>query len=268
MLDGAVVSSGALDQRLDMRAALDQGRRLFSLEARYQAGEYDLAGPAGVSRQPLAEVFAPLAAWLTAPGHEHEMVWLWLQTDPRSANPGRFDASCQAFTTALGPYLLKASDLPAGKKWGELTSAELASLLSRPRVFADWSACTGEQLPTATPKAPAVAVPAAPTTSYDHWMADMSDAIGPRLLKQVVIPGSHDAGTYNFWDPLFNQYVQAQDVDLVVPGHDGARVEHVVEDIVEIAALAAGQVGGQLAPFVEQLVAGRAVFGEDQPAMR
>jgi len=72
LLDDAVVSSGAPDQRLDMRTALDQGRRLFFLQARYQdagngqTGDYDLAGPAGVSHQPLAEVFAPPAAWLTA----------------------------------------------------------------------------------------------------------------------------------------------------------------------------------------------------------
>jgi hypothetical protein len=213
MLDGAVVSSGAPDERLDVSAALDQGARLFSLEARYQAGDYDLAGPAGVSHQPLAEVFAPLAAWLAAPGHEHELVWLWVQTDPRSADPGRFDAACQAFTTALGPYLLKASDLPAGKAWGELAPDELAALRSRPRVATDWSACTGEQLPTAAPKAPVVAAPAAAATSYDHWMADMSDAIGPRLLKQVVIPGSHDAGTYSFGG-VGDGYAQAQDEDI------------------------------------------------------
>jgi hypothetical protein len=222
MLDGAVVSSGAPDERLDVRAALDQGRRLFSLESRYQAGDYDLAGPAGVSHQPLAEVFAPLAAWLAAPGHEHELVWLWVQTDPRSANPGRFDAACQAFTTALGPYLLKASDLPAGKKWGELTPDELAALLSRPRVLTDWSACTGEQLPTAAPKASAVAAPAAPAISHDHWMADMSDALGPRLLKQVVIPGSHDAGTYNFGG-VSEPYTQAQDVDITAQLNAGSR---------------------------------------------
>ena len=222
MLDGAVVSSGAPDQRLDVTAALDQGRRLFSLRARYEAGDYDLAGPAGVSHQLLAEVFAPLAAWLAAPGHEHEMVWLWLQTDPRSANPDRFDAACRAFTTALGSNLLKASDLPAGKKWGELTSDELAALLSRPRVWTDWSACTGEQLPTAMPKAPAAAAPAAPVTSYDHWMADMSDVIGPRLLKQVVIPGSHDAGTYNFGG-VSEPYTEAQDVDITAQLNAGSR---------------------------------------------
>src|SRR4029077_18727318 len=94
MLAGAVVARAAPDERLDVRAALDQGRRLFSLQARYQAGDYDLAGPAGVSPQPLAEVCGPLAAWLTAPGHEQEMFWLWVHTAPRSPNPGRFDAAC------------------------------------------------------------------------------------------------------------------------------------------------------------------------------
>ena len=228
LLDDAVVSSGAPDQRLDMRTALDQGRRLVFLQARYQdagngqTGDYDLAGPAGVSHQPLAEVFAPLVAWLAAPGHEHQMVWLWLQTDPRSAAPDRFDAACQAFTTALGRYLLKASDLPAGKAWGELAPDELAALLGRPRVVADWSACTGEQLPMAAPKAPPVAAPAAATTSYDHWMADMSDALGPRLLKQVVIPGSHDAGTYNFGGAVA-WYAQAQDVDITAQLNAGSR---------------------------------------------
>jgi hypothetical protein len=39
ILKGAVVSSGAPDERLDVSAALDQGRRLFSLKARYQAGD-------------------------------------------------------------------------------------------------------------------------------------------------------------------------------------------------------------------------------------
>jgi hypothetical protein len=55
MLDGAVVSNGAPDQRLDVGAALGQGRGLFSLQARYQAGDYDLAGPQGVSHQPLSQ---------------------------------------------------------------------------------------------------------------------------------------------------------------------------------------------------------------------
>src|SRR6516165_5890664 len=66
LLDTAVVSSGAADERLDVKAGLDQGRRLLSFQARFHAGDYDLAGPAGVSHQPLAEVFAPPAAWLTA----------------------------------------------------------------------------------------------------------------------------------------------------------------------------------------------------------
>ncbi|MBV9581728.1 MAG: hypothetical protein JO057_24375, partial [Chloroflexi bacterium] len=59
ILDDAVVSSGAPDEQLDISAALDQGKRLFSVQARSQAGDYDLAGPQGVSSQPLRELFAP-----------------------------------------------------------------------------------------------------------------------------------------------------------------------------------------------------------------
>jgi hypothetical protein len=119
-----VQSTGAPDERLDVAAALDQGTRLFLLQARYQdAGngqaDYYLAGPQGVSHRPLRNVFARLREWLAAPGHEHEMVMLGLRTDPRSANAARFDAACQAFTSALGQYLLKATDLPAGKSLAE-----------------------------------------------------------------------------------------------------------------------------------------------------
>jgi hypothetical protein len=219
LVDDAVLSSGARGERLDVRAALDQGRRLFGLRARYQAGDYMLAGPAGVSRQPLAGLFAPMAAWLAAPGNEHELVVLSLQIGPRSANPARFDAACRAFTTALGPYLLRARDLPAGKGWGdELTPEELADLRSRPRLVTDWPACTGERLPTRAPKAPP-----APATDRDQWMAGMSDVLGPRLLKQVIIPGSHDSGTYDFWNEGAAPYAQAQDVDLTAQLNAGIR---------------------------------------------
>jgi hypothetical protein len=75
-----VQSTGAPDERLDVAAALDQGTRLFLLQARYHdAGngqaDYDLAGPQGVSQRPLRNVFAPLREWLAAPGHEHEMAY-------------------------------------------------------------------------------------------------------------------------------------------------------------------------------------------------
>jgi hypothetical protein len=191
-----VQSTGAADEQLNVAAALDQGTRLFLLQGRYQdAGngqaDYYLAGPQGVSHQPLRALFAPLGAWLAAPGHEHEMVILGLRTDARSANPARFDAACQAFMSALGPYLLKASDLPAGKSLAELTPGEQAAVHSQPRVITDWSACTGEEPPIRRPQAhPAAAVPV-----EDHWMADQKDIIGQRPLRQVVIPGSHDAAT-------------------------------------------------------------------------
>jgi hypothetical protein len=37
---------------------------------------------------------------------------------------------------------------------------------------------------------------AANYTDNNHWMADLAATIGQRPLKQVVIPGSHDTGTY------------------------------------------------------------------------
>src|SRR5438105_4177470 len=80
-------------------------------------------------------------------------VMLGLRIDPRSASPARFDAACQSFMSALGPYLLKASDLPAGKSLAELTRDEQAALHSQPRVVISWSACTGEEPPIGRPQA-------------------------------------------------------------------------------------------------------------------
>ena len=230
-----VHSTGAPDEQLDVAAALDQGARLFLLQARYRdAGngqaDYYLAGPRGVSHQPLRALFAPLGTWLAAPGHEHEMIMLGLLADPRSANPARFDAACQAFASTLGPYLLKVSDLPAGKSLAELTPTEQAALRSRPRVATDWSACTGEAQPIARPQPrPAAAVPV-----EDHWMANQKDTIGQRPLRQVVIPGSHDAATYEYdsscrtgecWPmgPVEEDYTQAQSQDVTAQLNAGSR---------------------------------------------
>ena len=199
-----VQSTGAPDERLDVAAALDEGTRLLLLQARYRdAGngqaDYYLAGPQGVSHQPLRALFPPLGSWLAAPGHEHAMVMIGLRIDPRSANPARFDTACQAFMNALGPHLLRASDLPAGKALDELTPAELTGAWrAQPRVVTDWSACTGEEPPLGRHKAqPAAAVPV-----EDHWMADQKDIIGQRPLRQVVIPGSHDPATYEAPSPF------------------------------------------------------------------
>ncbi|MBV9545133.1 MAG: hypothetical protein JOY61_12250 [Chloroflexi bacterium] len=214
-LDEAVQSTGAPDEQLDIAAALDQGTRLFLLRARYDnldnaQADYYLAGPQGVSHQPLGPLFAPLGAWLATPGHEHELVRLGLQTDPRSANPARFDAACQAFTTALGAYLLKASDLPEGKALNELTLDELATLRAQPRVATDWSACTGDELPIVRPPA----APVAATGGNVTWMNDLASVIGPRPLRQVVIPGSHDAATYGEWPPIVQDFTQTQSMDI------------------------------------------------------
>ena len=225
-LDDAVTSSGAPDEQLDVSAALDQGARLFFLQARYQDGDYYLAGPQGISHQPLRELFAPLAAWLAAPGHEHVLLWLGLETDPRTADPASFDAACQAFTAALGPYLLKASDLPEGKTLGKLAPAELAALQTRPLLRTDWSACTGEESPIAQPAAPS----AVASTDYEHWMADNADFIRQRPLRQVVLPGSHDSATFSIlWHKgsagagYAGGWTRAQAEDIPTQLDDGAR---------------------------------------------
>jgi hypothetical protein len=177
-----VVSTGASNEQLDMSAELDQGAHLFSLQARYQdqgdgQDDYYLAGSAGVSHQPLRDVFGLLGDRLATSDHANQTVLLSLETDPRSTNPERFDEACTAFTDALGPYLLKSSDLPEGKAFGELAPDELAALQRHPLVVASSSECTGDQLPVAEP---AAARPvAASEVPHEHWMADLSETIGP-----------------------------------------------------------------------------------------
>ena len=56
---------------------------------------------------------------------------------------------------------------------------------------------------------------------------------------------------------------KAEDADFVFPWDDGAGVEDVVEDVVEVVTLAAGEIRGNLGPFAEELVAGGAVFRKD-----
>src|SRR5262249_42485477 len=68
LLDDAVASTGATDEHLDVTAALDQGARFFLLQAHARdsddgQADYYLAGPRGVSHQPLRELFAPLGTW-------------------------------------------------------------------------------------------------------------------------------------------------------------------------------------------------------------
>ena len=60
---------------------------------------------------------------------------------------------------------------------------------------------------------------------------------------------------------------EAEDVDLVFARDDAAGVEDVVEDVVEVVALRAGELGGDLGAFAEEAVAVGAGFGEDGAAV-
>lgn len=40
---------------------------------------------------------------------------------------------------------------------------------------------------------------AAPT-QYAAWMGQLAPQIGPKLLRQVALPGTHDSGAYGFWN--------------------------------------------------------------------
>jgi hypothetical protein len=236
LLDSAVRFDAAPGEHLDVAAALNRGARMFILQARYHdwgrgQDDYYLAGPTAVSRQALSGIFAPLAAWLAAPGHEAQVVVLALTTDPRSANPGRFDAACQAFKDSLGRYLVKSSDLPAVASIGAPAPAGAAALQSGPHVYTSWFECTGDQPPVAQPPPPVAGRSvAAANVSPDRWMADLSPIIGQRPLKQVVIPGSHDAGTYGnfpgsvpgFFEPT-NNIAQAQGTDITGQLNAGSR---------------------------------------------
>jgi hypothetical protein len=73
---------------------------------------------------------------------------------------------------------------------------------------------------------------AQPVPVEDHWMADQKDIIGQSLLRQVVIPGSHDAATYDdpscgllglCWPPIEVLYTQAQSQTITAQLNAGSR---------------------------------------------
>ncbi|MGH8014382.1 MAG: hypothetical protein ACREQ4_17980 [Candidatus Binataceae bacterium] len=86
-------------------------------------------------------------------------------------------------------------------------------------------------VPTSTPTASATATPTSTATrapvsgaSHENWMSDLAPVIGQRPLRQVVIPGSHDAATYGPWpDPITQGLAQAQDVDITGQLNAGSR---------------------------------------------
>jgi hypothetical protein len=60
-------------------------------------------------------------------------------------------------------------------------------------------------------------------TSYENWMGDLAPVIGQRPLRQVVIPGSHDAATYDGWDIFTQGLAEVQSVDITSQLNGGSR---------------------------------------------
>lgn len=78
------------------------------------------------------------------------------------------------------------------------------------------------------PFAASVAQAQAGVTPHDHWMAD-NGGLGRLPLGQVILPASHDSGTYGFrslkWDgPDPPMYTVAQDIGVYDQLQDGVRV--------------------------------------------
>ncbi|MCI0458193.1 MAG: hypothetical protein L0Z62_14610 [Gemmataceae bacterium] len=66
-----------------------------------------------------------------------------------------------------------------------------------------------------------------PIVDRERWMAELSETIGQRPLRQVIIPGSHDAGTFGTFgtgvlDPT-NFFAQAQSVGITDQLNAGSR---------------------------------------------
>ncbi len=62
-----------------------------------------------------------------------------------------------------------------------------------------------------------------PGESHENWMRDLAPVIGQRPLRQVVIPGSHDAATYDGWDSVTRSLAQAQSQGIMSQLNAGSR---------------------------------------------
>jgi hypothetical protein len=69
---------------------------------------------------------------------------------------------------------------------------------------------------------PAAAQPNDAFPNHPTWMGELADAIGQRPLRQVVIPGSHDAGTYATFN-ILQGLAQAQNIDITGQLNRGSR---------------------------------------------
>lgn len=62
-----------------------------------------------------------------------------------------------------------------------------------------------------------------PGATHENWMSDLAAVIGQRPLRQVVIPGSHDAATYLGWNTFNGPLAQAQSLDITSQLNAGSR---------------------------------------------
>src|SRR5439155_9303416 len=80
---------------------------------------------------------------------------------------------------------------------------------------------------TPTASADAAACPHLPANvaCHENWMADMASYIGQRPISQVILPGSHDSGTYGkFALPIQTGESQTQDLNIEQQLEHGVRV--------------------------------------------
>ncbi|MGH7986799.1 MAG: hypothetical protein ACREQX_11020, partial [Candidatus Binataceae bacterium] len=118
---------------------------------------------------------------------------------------------------------------PAPKRFVSINLVQLAvvSLIAAGFCSALLAGCgsdssSAHSASTRTSSPPKLGAPG--PVSYENWMRDLAPVIGQRPLRQVVIPGSHDAATYGPWpDAITQGLAQAQDLDITGQLNAGSR---------------------------------------------
>ncbi|MGH9829933.1 MAG: hypothetical protein ACREDR_42520, partial [Blastocatellia bacterium] len=108
-------------------------------------------------------------------------------------------------------------------KW--VVSINLVRLAMVASIAAGLCFATPTSAPSATaiPTSTAIRAPLS-GASHENWMSDLAPVIGQRPLRQVIMPGSHDAATFGPWpDPITQGLAEAQDVDLTGQLNAGSR---------------------------------------------
>jgi hypothetical protein len=94
----------------------------------------------------------------------------------------------------------------------------LLALLLPPALALQVEGIQAQAAPVCTNSSSAVTLPSGAQVCTDRWMADMASTIGQRPLSQLVIPGSHDSGTYTM-----NDYERTQNDNLWLQAQKGIR---------------------------------------------